>query len=578
MNLRAAVYFDIVKGVIIISINLMKLSDYVVKFIREEVADSVFLLSGGGIMHLVDSIGKSGINAYCCHHEQGAVIAAECYGRIKNYPGVAVVTTGPGGTNAVTGIAGAWLDSIPMLVIAGQVKRDNIAPRKNGVPMVRAIGFQELNVIDIVKPITKYAITVEDEKEIRYHLEKALYLATSGRPGPVFIEIPLDVQAVEIEPSNLKSFSPSELEEDPKLDKNLMAKAVELLREAKRPLLVAGNGIRLAGGEEILWKVLEKFKINAVTAIFTSDDLITREYPYYLGRQGMPGNKAANYATDNCDVLLVVGERLQLTQTSYDYDKFAGQAKKIMVDIDENELYKKTVEIDVPIHCDAKVFLEELYKQDIKLNRWEVKVEPINPDDYSFNPKYLNVYKFWDKLNNLAVKIDVATSDGMASVTPHQALKVSRGQRFITNAGLGHMGSGLPLAIGACVAGGEKSVICSVGDGSIMLCIQELQTVIHHKLPVKIFIFNNFGYHSIRSTHLKFFNKIFAADPSSGVSFPDFQKLIPAWGLAYERINNDSELDKLEKVMSHQGPIVCELMLDPNQPTLEKWSAGALRE
>lgn len=557
----------------------MKLSDYVIKFVREKVADSVFLLSGGGIMHLVDSIGKSGISAYCCHHEQGATIAAEGYGRIKNSPGVAVVTTGPGGTNAVTGIAGSWLDSIPMIVIAGQVKRGDITPRKNGVPIVRAIGFQELNVIDIVKPITKYAITVEDEKEIRYQLEKALYLTTHGRPGPVFIEIPLDVQAQDIEPDNLKSFNPSEFgEKSFSVNSALMEKAINLLQEAKRPLLMAGNGIRLAQGEEILWKVLEKLKINAVTPIFTADDLITYEYPYYLGRQGMPGNKTANYAVDNCDVLLVVGERLQSTQTSYDYEKFASQAKKIMVDIDANELIKHTLKIDIPIHCDARVFLEELLKQDINLNRWDVEIEKINPDNYKCDRKYLNIYKFWEKLNDMTVKMNVATSDGMASVTPHQALKISRGQRFLTNAGLGHMGSGLPLAIGACVANSKQPVICSEGDGSIMLCIQELQTVIHHQLPIKVFIFNNYGYHSIRNTHLKFFNKIFAADPSSGVSLPDFSKLIPAWGLAYERISNDNELSKLDKVMTHHGPIVCELMLDPNQSMPERWTAGMFKE
>lgn len=557
----------------------MKLSDYIIKFIKKEVADSIFLLSGGGIMHLVDSVGKSDLSAYCCHHEQGAVIAAEGYGRIKNSPGVALVTTGPGGTNAVTGIAGAWLDSIPMLVIAGQVKRADITPRQNGVPIVRAIGFQELNVIDIVKPITKYAITVEDEKEIRYHLEKALYLSTHGRPGPVFVEIPLDVQAMEIEPESLKFFNPSEIEEEKLgLDSDLMGEIAHLLQKAKRPLLLAGNGIRLAGGEEILWKVLEKFSINAITALFTSDDLVTYQYPYFLGRQGMWGNKAANYAIDNCDVLLVIGERLQLTQTSWEYKDFASQAKKIMVDIDENELYKKTIKLYIPIHCDAKVFLEELYKQDMRLNRWEVKVEPINPDNYSGDKKYLNVYRFLNELNNYSKNMDVATANGMASLAPHQALKITRGQRFITNAGLGHMGSGLPMAIGASVAGGKKSVICCEGDGSLMLNIQELQTVVHHNLPIRLFIFNNNGYYSIRTTHLKFFNKISASDPSSGVTLPDYSKLIPAWGLAYERINNNDELKKLKKVMEHQGPIVCELMLDPNQPLLDKWSAGMFKE
>lgn len=557
----------------------MKLSDYVIQYIKENVADSIFLLSGGGIMHLVDSVGKSDIKSFCCHHEQGAVIAAEGYGRIKNVPGVALVTTGPGGTNAVTGMAGAWLDSIPMLVLAGQVKRPDITSRKKGIPVVRQIGFQELNVIDIVKPVTKYAVTVENENEIKYHLEKAIYLATHGRPGPVFVEIPLDVQAAEINPDKLKSFNSSELKEK-KMDLSsaTIKKVAKLLQESKKPLLLAGNGIRLAGGEKILWQVLEKFKINAATAIFTADDLITREYPYYLGRQGMPGNKAANYAMDNCDLLLIVGERMQLTQTSFDYDKFLPQTKKIMVDIDANEMDKKTIKIDVKINCDAKLFLEELYKQDIKLNRWDVKVNLINPEDYSGGKNYLNVYKFLNELSEFPAKMDVVTSNGMASLAPHQALQLSRGQRFLTNAGLGHMGSGLPMAIGACVADGEKPVICSEGDGSIMLNIQELQTVLHHNLPLKIFIFNNNGYYSIRNTHLKFFSKIFASDPSSGVTLPDFSKIVPAWGLAYERINNDSELLKLKKVMEHRGPIVCELMIDPNQPLLEKWSAGMLKK
>jgi len=264
----------------------MKLSDYLIKYL-EKITDSVFLLSGGGIMHLVDSLGKSKLNIYCCHHEQAAATAAEGYARVKNKVGVVCVTSGPGGTNAITGVAGAWLDSIPMLVISGQVKRDNIILRHDGVPTVRQLGFQEINIIDLVKPITKYAVTVAEENQILYHLEKALFLATHGRPGPVWLDIPLDVQAAEIEPRKLKLFNPpatSPAENIP------MVRIVKLLEKAKRPLLMAGNGIRLAGGEKILWKVLEKFKINAVTPIFTSDDLITYEYPYYLGRQGMPGN------------------------------------------------------------------------------------------------------------------------------------------------------------------------------------------------------------------------------------------------------------------------------------------------
>lgn len=557
----------------------MKLSDYVVSFIEKEVADSIFLLSGGGIMHLVDSVGRAKkLKSYCTHHEQAAAIAAEGYARIKNDLGVVLVTTGPGGTNAITGAAGAWLDSIPMLVISGQVKTDNITPRKNGVPVVRAIGFQELNVIDIVKPITKYAVTVEEPHEIRYHLEKAVHLAKSGRPGPVWIEIPLDIQAADVDPKTLPSFipRPDDMFAQPKIPMELIIKK---LQEAKRPMLLAGNGIRLAGGEEMLQKVLKKLKINTATVIFTADDLVTYDYPYYLGRQGMWGNKPANYAIDNCDVLLVIGDRLQLTQLSYDYQNFATQAFKIMVDIDEAELTKKTLAIDLPVHADAKVFLEELYKQDLTLNRWDIDVPQINPKEYQGKAKYLNVYDFHAALSEYSKKgLHVATADGQASVSPHQALRIVNGQRFITNAGLGHMGSGLPLAIGACIANNKNPVLCMDGDGSIMLNIQELQTILYHKLPIKIFLFNNDGYFSIRNTHKKNFNKIVAADSQSGVSFPNFEKITKAWGLAYEKIANKSDLKKLKKVMNYDGSVICELMIDPYQPMFEVWAAGKLRD
>jgi len=552
----------------------MKLSNFIVKYL-EEITDSVFLLSGGGIMHLVDSLGRSNLNVFCCHHEQAAATAAEGYARIKNKIGVVCVTTGPGGTNAITGVAGAWLDSIPILVISGQVKRDDMTPRQNGRPVIRQLGFQEINIVDLVKPITKYAVTIEKEDQILFHLEKALFMATQGRPGPVWIDIPLDVQSAEIEPEKLKSFKPSKTSS---LKNIPMTEIVELLQKSKRPLLIAGNGIRLAGGEEILWKVLEKFKINTVTPIFSADDIVTYDYPYYLGRQGMPGSETANYAIDNCDLLLIVGERMQLTQTSYNYQKFATQATKIMVDIDEGELKKKTIQIDIPVLCDAKIFLEELYKEDITLNRWDVKVKPVNPNDYSQKKEYVNVYKFLEELGKYSKSMPVATANGMASVASHQALKISKGQRFITNAGLGQMGSGLPLAIGASVAAGKKPVICLTGDGSIMLNLQDLQTVLHHQLPLKIFIFNNNGYYSIRDTHLRYFNKVFAADPDSGVSFPNFEKFITGWGIPYRKIANDNELAKVKEVMEFEGPIVCELMIDPAQPMLPRWEAGLLKE
>jgi acetolactate synthase-1/2/3 large subunit len=556
----------------------MKLSDYVVEYLAT-ITDTIFMLSGGGIMHLVDSVGQSKLNAVCCHHEQACGTAAEGYGRIKNTPGVTLVTTGPGGTNVLTGVAGSWLDSIPMLVVSGQVKTDNLVPRVNGVPSVRAIGFQELNVIDMAKPITKLAVSLEDPQDIRYLLEKAVYMATSGRPGPSWVEIPLDLQLADVDPKTLRGFTP------PLMHTSEFAKPaipieliVSTLIQAKRPLLLVGNGVRLSGAEKELWAFLEQSHINVMTTMYTSDDLVTYEYPYYLGRQGMPGNIEPGFAVDNCDVLLVVGERLQLTQLSYDYANFATQAKKIMVDIDSAELHKKTIQIDIPVCSDAKVFFQQLLKQKIKLKRWKIPVGEIAWKNYPSPSGRLNIYHFLDKLSSLLKTYDhdVATADGMASVASHQALRIQHGQRFLTNAGLGHMGSGLPLAIGAALAT-HKSVVCMEGDGSLMLNMQEIQTAIHHNLPIKLFIWNNGGYYSIRQTHKNYFERVFASDNDSGVSLPDYSKLMPAWGLPYVAIERDRDLKKLESVMKHKGPIACELIIDQDQPMLPKWVAGMYR-
>src|SRR3990167_8581919 len=507
----------------------MKLSDYLVSYLKK-ITDSVFLLSGGGIMHVVDSFRKSSLAVYCCHHEQAAATAAEGYARIKGSPGVVVVTSGPGGTNAITGVAGAWLDSIPMLVISGQVKTDNLLPRKNGKPLLRSLGFQELNIIDMVRPITKYAEMILNPEDIRFHLEKALYLATNGRPGPVWLDIPLDIQTKEINTDKLHGFQTDGNKTGYKIPWKLIT---DKLTSARKPLLMAGNGIRLASGRESLLKVIDKFKINTVTPIFTASDLVESDNPYYLGRQGMWGNDRANYAVDNCDVLLIIGERMQLTQTSYEYQDFARNAYIIMVDIDKNEINKKTLRVDLPVVCDARYFLDG---------------------------------------------INIATADAMASLVTNQSARIKNNQRLLTNAGLGQMGSGLPLAIGACIASGKKTTVCMEGDGSLMLNLSQLQVVKHHRLPLKLFIFNNNGYLSIRNTHLAYFGKIFAADPSTGVSLPDYSKLIKAWGFPYEKISEEKDLVKIKKIMNHPGPVVVELMIDPEQPMLPKWTAGILTD
>ena len=292
----------------------------------------------------------------------------------------------------------------------------------------------------------------------------------------------------------------------------------------------------------------------------------------------MWGNTSANYAIDNCDLLLVVGERLQLTQTSFDYKKFAVQATKIMVDIDEGEMHKKTVNIDIPIHADAKVFLEKLYKQDIKLNQWDIEVKPFNPDEFKGNKKYTNVHKFIEELGKYSKNYNIVTANGMAAGATHRTLKTKRGQRFVVNTALGQMGYALPASIGISVASGNKPVICIEGDGSIMLNIHELQTIVHHSLPIKIFIYNNNGYYSVRATHTAFFNKVFAADSETGVSLPSFEKIAKAWGIKFIKIRNDKELTKVQNVMDYPGSVICEIVIDPQQPMPKKWTAGQFRK
>ncbi len=548
----------------------MKLSDYLVKYL-ESVTDSIFLVSGGGHMHTVDSIGKSKLNAYCCHHEQACALAAEGYSRINNDKiGAAAVTSGPGGTNAITGVAAAWVDGIPIMVIAGQVRKEIKLTREDIENGLRRLGEpQEINLLDAVKPITKYAVCVENPEEIKYHLQKAYYLAKSGKPGPVWLEIPLDVQSAEIDENNLVGF------ETPAKQKYEISfkEITEQLNKAEKPLMIVGNGIRLAGAIPELREFIEKTKINVVSAM-SGTDLVNDDYPYYLGEQGLSGVETANYAIDNCDLLLIVGTRMQIRNTSFEYKNFAENAVKIMVDIDKAELYKRTLKIDIPVWADAKEFLEGLLKQDLKLKRWDIEKKPIS---FEVNDKYVDVYRFLEALSG---KCDypVITSNGMAAETPHQALKLKKGQRLITNTAFGEMGKGLPMSIGACIANNKKPVICLEGDGSIMMNVQELETMIYHKLPIKIFLFNNGGYYSIRNTHLKFFGKVFASDESSGVGLPDWSKLAPAWGIKYESIKNEGDLKEIDSVLNYPGPIFCEVFIDPYQKKLAKWEAGMLLE
>lgn len=552
----------------------MKVSDYIIKFLSK-ITDSVFLLPGGAIMHLVDSLAHSDLDVYCCHHEQACVTAAEGYAKIKKDIGVAIVTSGPGATNAITGVVGAWQSSAPLLVISGQVKTADLMPRdKNNIPTVRQMGFQEINIIDIVRPICKYSVMIKRKENISYHLEKAVYLAKAGRPGPVWLDIPLDISSENVNANYLKKWN--QPDSGKSKYKVPIERIVDKLEKAKRPLLLVGSGVKISRGVDSLTRLLTKTKINVVTSLFASD-IIPIDYPYYLGIQGMQGHQSANWAVDNCDLLLTIGERLSLSQTSYNYKEFATQADLVMVDIDPGELAKSSLSVDIPVCIDAKEFLDILTEQSFNLNSWPVRFKPIVSEDYQGDQRFVNVYRFMEELNINLFGHHVVTTCGQARFVPHQILKMSKGYEFVSTTSLRQMGCGLPLAVGACIASDKKPVICMTGDGSIMLNIQELQTIIHHQLPIKIFLFNNNGYNAIRNTHKRYFNRVFAADPKTGVSFPNFEKLMYGWGIEYLEIAGNRDLHKVKTVLKCNKPIVCELKISPAQPMPANWSAGEFR-
>lgn len=565
---------------------MIKLSDYVFDFVSQMGVHHVFLLPGGGCMHLVDSLGKNEKLEYiCCLHEQAAAIAVEAYGQFTNNIGVALVTTGPGGTNAITGVAGAWIDSTPMLVISGQVKRSDMIGNRG----VRQMGIQEVDIISIVKPITKYAVTVMDPLTIRYHLEKAAYLAKTGRPGPVWIDIPLDVQGSMIDESNLKAFNPSEisLQDLPDILQQQVEEVIHLLNASERPVILAGNGVRLANAQKDFLNLIDSLKIPLLTT-WKAIDFLPENHKLFFGRPGSIGQRGANFIQQNADLIITIGARLDLAQIGYNYQLFARGAKKIIVDVDIAEIQKIKTKIDVPICADAKAFIQELIN---KLNlikqkdrsewlsrcmHWKEKY-PIVLPDYWRQKKYVNTYVLVDVLSELMSENDVLVpgSSGSCSEIPMQAFKVKKGQRILNTPGLGAMGFGLPASIGACLASGRKRTISIIGDGGLQHNIQELEVISRLNLPIKIFILNNNGYASIRNTHNRFFDgRLVCCDPSSGLTIPDTRKIASAYGLKTVKITNHRKLkENVEKVLDTEGPVVCEVMVDPMLQTAPKLSS-----
>jgi acetolactate synthase-1/2/3 large subunit len=570
---------------------MIRLADYVAQTLARHGCTQVFMVTGGMAMHLNDAIGRCAALTYvCCHHEQACAMAADGYARIAGKPAVVHVTGGPGGINALNGIFGAFTDSIPMLVLSGQAKRETCLS-SHDLPHLRQLGDQEIEIVPMVRGITKYAVLVRDPQSIRYHLERAIHLATHGRPGPCWLDIPIDVQSTQIDETALPAYDPAE--DTTSRDSNALAPTVgeilDRLARAERPVILAGSGVHLAGTTEIFERVVTRLGVP-VTAAWTAPDVIPSDHPLYAGRPGTLGDRAGNFAVQNADVLLVLGSRLNIRQVSYNWENFAKNAFKIQVDIDPAELAKPTVKPDLGLRADLRDFLPELGRQaearnfDAKKHagwvtwcRERVARYPVVTAKMRESAA-LNPYVFLDALiRQLGPRDIVACGDGAACVVPFQVGHIRRGLRLFCNSGSASMGFDLPASIGAAVAGAGRRVICLAGDGSAQFNIQELETIQFHRLPIKIFVINNGGYLSIRMTQGGFFQGNFVGEGRrSGVSFPDYTRVAAAYGLPAMRIDSRDFDGPLEKFLALPGPALCEVVVDPAQEFEPKLSSRAL--
>ncbi len=551
----------------------MRTADYIFRTLADYGVKNVFLVTGGGAMFLDDAAGLEPRIKYVCNlHEQACAVAAEGYARISGQPGVICVTTGPGGTNALTGVAGAWLDSVPMLVISGQVK---VSTTVASCPDsgLRQLGDQELNIVDVARPITKYAAMVTDPRNIRAELEKAWYICSHGRPGPVWLDIPLNVQSAEIDPETLPGYAAPE---PAGIDAAAVKRIAEKLRTAERPVVIAGRGVRCAGAERLLIETAERLRLPVLTAI-SGIDLIPSDHPLFFGRPGILGARAANFVMQNSDFMLVIGTRMGLRQTGYAYDTVGRAAYKAMADIDPAELRKPTFRPDCGIAADAGDFLRALNAEIPELPErkpWldycrEVRAAyPVILPEHRNRSDYVSSY-FFPELLAEALPDDavIVTGNGTAYTSTFQTVPLRRGMRMFANEGCASMGYGLPAAIGAAFAGGGRPVVCLTGDGSLQMNIQELQTLRNYALPVKVFVYNNAGYLSIKITQNSFFNgHLVGSSPESGVILPDLEKIAMAYGLPFFRLRNHTECAaKLPDITGIPGPAVIEVMTDPQE-------------
>ncbi|HEY3332083.1 MAG TPA: thiamine pyrophosphate-binding protein [Capsulimonadaceae bacterium] len=564
----------------------MRLADYVMQALVGAGVTDLFLVTGGAAMHLNDAVGRcDGLRYICCHHEQSCAMAAESYYRLTGRLAAVNVTAGPGATNAITGVFGAWTDSIGMIVLSGQVKTETLTPPQSAL---RQLGDQEVDIVRMVAPITKYAVTVTDAQSIRYHLERALHLAVSGRPGPVWLDIPINVQATEIEPETLSGYDPAEDITAYASDSATAAREIiARLAASEHPVLMVGTGVRTAGAADVFLALADAWGVPIVTA-WNAHDLVPSGHPYYIGRPGTVGDRAGNFAVQNADFVLVLGCRLNIRQISYGWTNFAKGAFVALVDIDAAELNKPTVKPDLSVHADVKTIISELLRIPppttdrfapwLRWCRERRQRYPVVLPEYRASTGAVNPYVFVDELfRRLGNDAVVVCGDGTACVTTFQAAEIKAGQRLYTNSGAASMGYDLPAAIGASIAGAEN-VVCLAGDGSIQMNIQELATIAGLNLPIKIFVLNNGGYHSIRQTQEAHFpGNIVGCGPDSQVFMPSFERLAYAYGLPY--FSSDSH-DTLAAAIRHTlhtvGPVLCEIMLDQRQGFAPKLASRRL--
>lgn len=565
----------------------MNVSEYIFDFLNKKGVDTVFMVTGGQAMFLNDAVGKHGkYDIVCNHHEQCCTMSADAYGRIMHKPAVALVTAGPGSVNAMNGVVGGYTDSSPMIVISGQAALSFV--KYQDKTQIRQFGIQGINIRPLVEKVTKYFITVDDPHKIRYYLQKAYYEATSGRPGPVWIDVPLDIQKQKVPDSNLDEFIPETGNNDYKVQRSVM-KAFEMLSEAKRPLIIAGQGVSLADAEETFCELIEKVKIPVITSRL-GIGIIESDNTLYVGRPGNYGERSANFAIQNADLIISIGSRLASATVGYDAALFGKYAKKFVVDIDEKELDKPGVQIDYKANVDCGDFLNGMLVESKKrklpsymdwqsgCQNWKKKY-PVVLDSYK-NEVPINSYYFTDRLSSLASQNDsILVDTGSCFHVACQTWKVKKGQSFLTTGGLSSMGY-WPAGIGACLANGRNNTIVITGDGSLQMNLQELATIKHYKLPIKVFIFNNNGYLLIRHTQRNFMdNRLIGEGPDSGVWCPNSLKIAEAYGIKGVRIDNVNEMDaKIKEVLDHNGPVVCDVMTQEWQMLIPRVSSEKLAD